>query len=148
MIENHILAFSNFLVFAPLIIAFRKIQIDDIIFLILISVSSFLMHLSETKHHLSPPHWRQYSNLFLNLDRMITIIAGVYYFCRLWYFPSDLRSTCFIIFSIGATCLGIGEIKTSDKFFNRTVYPCLHVTWHFCIYLILQHLVYHKMDVV
>ena len=98
--------------------------------------SSFMMHLTETKHDFKFPIHRL-SQFFLNQDRVMSVVVGGY--CAyLWY--QKPQYNLILPGLLGIACVMIGEIRTRDVVFNQLVYPFLHSIWHFVVYYNLSQL--------
>lgn len=97
-------------------------------------LASVFMHATETKHNLDGLLLKQYSNTFLNIDRVLAIMTGLY---GLWlFYTNPNKNICQIIFPvIGAISSFIGEQTT-----NLPLYTLTHSIWHAFAYYSL-HLV-------
>lgn len=135
MYSSLILAVSNLFGLSCLNKAINNKEINSFIVIYLIIISSFLMHLTESKHDYIPFIFIDYSYFFLWIDRIITAIS-ILYFLPI-YIKKDRDSKRFvnILGIFGLFCLYAGETKTNDEFFNYIVYPFLHLIWHACIYI-------------
>jgi hypothetical protein len=112
-------------------ICYAKCTFQQFLALAVMIASSF-MHLSETKHglHGISPFFDQYSNLFLNIDRMVSIV-GVFYMVNNLY-----NNIQFWIYGIiGVAAMAIGE----KRGVSVIVYVYLHTIWHIIIYFILLY---------
>lgn len=105
---------------------------------VVLSLSSFtascLMHITETKHNLIPFVLKEFSNTFLNTDRILTLLLSLYglflygsNYDKVPFYPLLLRG------SIGIVCLRLGELTS-----NLVLYTLLHTIWHYCSYSSLQ----------
>lgn len=140
------LAFSNLLGLPVLI----KTCVEESYFHFGLSLwvvlSSFLMHLTETKHDLLPEKpddgclekWaRKCSVIFLWQDRIMSYIVGAYV-AYLWYEASVVIKKAVIIQgSLGLILMILGENNPEIILFNDVIYPIFHALWHLSIYLIL-----------
>ncbi len=104
--------------------------------ILLVIMASIFMHLSETKHDLVGIYpLNQYSNLFLNIDRVtsISITTLILY----WYYKYQIKLP--IIGFIGIICLFI-----SEHINNQIVFLLFHNLWHMLgyqgLYLVLYDL--------
>jgi len=97
-------------------------------------LASVFMHATETKHNLNGLFLKQYSNIFLNIDRVLAIMTGLY---GLWLFYNNpTKNISQIIFPlIGALSSFIGE-----QTMNLPLYTFTHCIWHALAYYSL-HLV-------
>ena len=109
-----------------------------------LAVSSFLMHMSETKHSIDPGfHWRSWSRTFLNFDRLVVLTSLCYftYLCwdKVWSITAlDMWGTGLV----GIICNLIGERTES-----LGLYGLLHLAWHFGgYYLITRAMQLDMMD--
>jgi hypothetical protein len=97
-------------------------------FIFYVMVISSLMHLTETKHGLQPFVLADYSQLFLTLDRISSVVSMCYgvYLIRENRVPFNkiLPSTI-----VGLCCLWLGE-RTADLIW----YNIFHVAWHASAY--------------
>jgi hypothetical protein len=89
---------------------------------------SCLMHITETKHSLTPLILRSYSNTFLQFDRAFSFLTGLY---GVWSFYKNyptIRNPQIPVFEliVGYTCLRLGELVTN----NLPLYTFLHTIWH------------------
>lgn len=109
------------------------------------AVISSLMHLSETKHHLScVPFFDHYTNIFLNLDRIMSYVLGSYMTYR-WYFCGIIAPWHLIV--PGLICVALGErirFKSVRRqiLFDRYVFPVLHTIWHLCAFKIMDMMLF------
>lgn len=109
----------------------------DTVMMIVVVFNSILMHLSETKHSLTPDtEWlRSYSRTFLNMDRISAYLGSLYFaytkvlpHIELHGLDIKIRHSC--IWSIIAVLnLAIGERST-----NLAVYVVTHTLWHAIVF--------------
>jgi hypothetical protein len=114
------------------IVFFLDLSFGLKIAVLITTVSSMLMHISETKHYLtgiSP--FNKYSNLFLELDR-ITSKAALLYGLYLFYNNGDkINIISIIIMLFGCICLFLSEqIYTLDTWDHTFKFIVLHSIWH------------------
>lgn len=91
-------------------------------------VSSVLMHISEKKHGLPGVFFKEYSNVFLNVDRFFAVLLafyGAYNFLQKTNKEKKLSIKPIIAFGIGSIASFIGEKTT-----NLILYTILHTVWH------------------
>lgn len=101
-------------------------------FLVIIaSVLSTLMHLSETKHSLPGiAGFREYTNLFLNMDRLFSYGLGGYV---AWYVITEWKWKLMTFGMSGILACAIGEIVVVPV----NTFAILHVYWHFVAYTVM-----------
>ena len=136
MAINWILAGSNLFGTFPLYKAIQAGKHKEAYLIGGLMIASGLMHISETKHHLTPPIFQKYSGIFLNIDRGLSIIIPLLYRDRI----IDRLPDVLPLGAMGVICLLIGEIKTDDPTFNTIFYPGLHLIWHACVYSLIYKL--------
>ena len=92
-------------------------------------LASILMHATETKHQLIPPVAGEYSEHFLNIDRLMSVLLisyGVYHVSKIS--PYLLLAPGLKLIT-GTICLRLGEMTS-----NLPLYTLLHTIWHYCAY--------------
>ena len=96
--------------------------------------ASFMMHISETKHHLPGVYLTQYSDHLLWFDRMVANAFSVYIMHRVYQDPS--------IVSIGflLNCIaGLSLIIISEMLFTtestQVFFMISHSLWHYIAYV-------------
>lgn len=137
---HRLLALSNLLGVAGLVRLLWRGHYGHATLTAWVMVSSFLMHITETKHQLRPgPIWRAYSRLFLNQDRAMTYIVGTYVTVLWWQSPGP-KGMDLAIGLAGAALCRIGETRTQSRVFNQTIYPICHLLWHATVYYLLFRL--------
>lgn len=96
-------------------------------------IASCLMHITETKHGLRPLFLAEYSNLFLNIDRLTSAFSFAYgiYSIRAMNFY-QIRPL-FAEFLIGLIALRTGEYTE-----NLILYNLLHTIWHYTAFHVLD----------
>jgi hypothetical protein len=91
-------------------------------------IASIFMHATETKHGLSGLFLKQLSKTFLNIDRVLAIMTGVYGLYLFYTNPTkNLYQVILPIF--GAMTSFIGE-----QTMNLPLYTLFHCIWHWCAY--------------
>ena len=88
------------------------------------------------------------ADIMLNVDRVVAILASLYFVIPtmgiLIHFPKTWRYIfspyVFPAFGVGLLCMMLGEIKTSSPVWNHMAYPFLHLVWHSSIYYCMYHL--------
>lgn len=98
-------------------------------------VLSTLMHLTETKHGLQPPVLAEYSQLFLNADRISSFLTFAY---GLYLVRNASRADILGLvprLAAGTVALRLGE-WTSDLW----LYNLLHTVWHWCAFTTLHRI--------
>lgn len=136
-IINLVVAFSNLYGLFLL----RNFDIKSLFHLCTIS-SSFLMHISETKHNLNGIYpFNKYSLIFLNLDRFFAYSEILFVLFNL-YFDPDLIQKIIIKTFIGLLCLFLSEnieiiVPNSSKKIKKYFFAVLHGCWHIFAYNIL-----------
>lgn len=141
MIIHLTLVFSNLLGLLPLTRAYYKSSIIDVVLIPIVMGFSFLMHISETKHRLNPYFLKNFSQLLLNMDRIMSYTCGSYYTYRFILLDRSNQEIILPVFLLGAVCSRIGEMKFDSLVFNYFYYPILHSIWHFSIYFSLNYIV-------
>jgi hypothetical protein len=89
-------------------------------------VASCLMHMSETKHNLPGIHFKEYSNILLNIDRFFAFFLSGYAGSNFLKNPTLFPV---ITFGIGIIASIIGETTN-----NLTKYTIFHTIWHLFSY--------------
>jgi hypothetical protein len=104
------------------------------------TVSSMLMHISETKHHLpgiSP--FNEYSNHFLDLDRITSKLALLYGLYLCYYNSHKINIIWIIIMLFGCICLFLSEqIYNLDTWDHTFKFIVLHSIWHIIAFKIMS----------
>lgn len=93
-------------------------------------LASIGMHISETKHKLPGVHFKEYSDLLLNIDRFfahVLIGYACYKFFTKPVIPSLLEPIAML--SAAVVAVIIGE-RTEDL----TLYTVMHTIWHILSY--------------
>lgn len=118
---------------------------DEGTFLMVVAVmlASCFMHLSETKHGLEPlaPFRAADSSLFLNLDRLVAVVAAMWFGTLLFgevkagNMTDDKFVSMLIVGLLGFMCMLVGELLS-----NQTLYMLLHLVWHASVYSIMYQL--------
>jgi len=87
-------------------------------------VASVMMHATETKHKLPGLFLAKYSKIFLNIDRAIAYMTGLY---GIYLFYTNPVKTIWQVITpvVGAISAFIGE-RTE----NLPLYTLAHITWH------------------
>lgn len=134
MIPSLILAFSNIFGLPAIIKALAKNDHSSLAMIYVIIFSGFMMHMTESKHHFTSVIFPQYSNFFLWIDRINTVLGIFYFFPKYWKSDRKLSNLVEILAILGIFSSLLGEQKTEDKFFNNIIYPGLHLFWHLCVY--------------
>jgi hypothetical protein len=88
--------------------------------------ASIMMHMTETKHNLHGL-FRKYSNYFLNFDRVIACLTGLY--GAYLFFTGDRDIWKVVPLLLGALSAFIGESTN-----NLYIYMPCHILWHFLAY--------------
>lgn len=116
---------TNLFAIPALLTLYRK---DMIGFSLLLSsfIASCLMHITETKHDLKPFILKDYSNIFLNIDRVLSHLMVAYTLYLVRNVPLHNLMCPAIKFAISGIALGIGEL-TNDL----VLYNILHTGWHY-----------------
>ena len=133
---HSLLGVSNLLGVPALIAAVNHSKWIDFVVVSSVMSASTLMHLTENKHDLSSPYLKQWSRLFLNLDRVAAIGATLYFGYQIVIvFPG----WCWLVrmsvpMVVGTICVILGERKTTSVTWNRICYPILHLIWHYTVY--------------
>lgn len=91
-------------------------------------IASIFMHATETKHNLPGLLLKEYSNLFLNIDRVIAYATGLYGLYLFWTNPIKKTQQIITPF-IGAVSCAIGESTN-----NLPMYTFFHIIWHVLAY--------------
>lgn len=123
---------TNIFALIPIANLYNKNRILGCLLLLCSFIASCLMHMSETKHNIHPPIMQEYSNLFLNIDRVFAIGVFLYTgFLVSIIITKDSRSFNTVLyiasrFSIGLVASAIGE-STSDL----SLYLFFHTLWHY-----------------
>jgi len=99
-------------------------------------LASVFMHATETKHNLSGLFLSKYSNTFLNIDRVIAYLTGIY--GMYLFYTNPVKTLPQVVLPVvgGLSCM-IGELTG-----NLSLYTFLHCVWHGLAYYSL-HLVNH-----
>lgn len=136
-VTHYILAASNILGLPALI---RACTWTDKALVFSIMAASTLMHISETKHELDPPILKDWSYALLNVDRGVALTAGMIFAWKFFQIHYNRQVQVLAVGFLGALCMLLGEIKTSNPTYNNLVYPSLHTIWHasvyYCAYLL------------
>jgi hypothetical protein len=126
---NLFMAASNLpgllILYQPMRIEYKALSVCTII-------SSFLMHISETKHGLVGIYpFNKYSWHFLQLDRIFAIFSVIVVLCIL-YERWNKTSTKLILFG----CVGLFLNMLSENLFrdNITGFVVTHSLWHWIAY--------------
>ncbi len=91
-------------------------------------IASIMMHATETKHKLPGLFLAEYSNMFLNIDRVLAYLTGLY--GMFLFFTNPNKNVWQIVAPVvGATSCFIGE-RTE----NLLLYTLCHVVWHALAY--------------
>lgn len=109
--------------------------VADVTVVILVMVTSTLMHLSERKHSLPGiPPFHDMCDFLLNLDRCMAVSAFIYFLPRItWDIFFQNLSVCLL----GLLSIFVSEnMEVSPLFF--TIW---HTIWHACVYRMLYCLV-------
>lgn len=132
---NFILALSNIVGFAD----FHELHLLQKIHVLIIISASTLMHLSETKHGLPGIYpFNQYSQLFLDIDRVVAIASFIYFLqifiCK--YSEGSINNGDILLISTGFLCLTISELNITPQI----LFIILHTIWHFIAYSFMYYL--------
>lgn len=119
--------------------AYHEQRYMDLMMMIIIVLNSMLMHISDTKHGLTPCSKRleKWSDVFLNMDRTSAVVGSCYFVYRR-IFPqliavyewNDNISYTLYSWSVAMVCLAIGEYTN-----NWHLYTIFHCVWHFIVFL-------------
>jgi hypothetical protein len=118
----------------------NTIEFIKFVLIIGVMMASSLMHISETKHGLSPDRYgitscgrclTRYSTTFLRCDIIMASFTTLFYFIFGW-FDHPFQWTIFVVLAIGGILMHTGE-KTMDL----VLYFRLHASWHACVSLAL-----------
>lgn len=121
--------FTNIFALAPVFELYKKGYYGGSILLFSSFIASCLMHITETKHGLRPHYLKEYTNLFLNIDRVIALLV-FFHFTRLaLQQPINVLIPILVRFVIGGASSIIGEV-TTDLYW----YLALHTVWHYCAF--------------
>lgn len=138
---NLLLALSN-VVGIPLIYKLHKAKKYVDAFLVSGStLASILQHLSDVKHsQIGLWPFRIFASYFLNLDRVMCLMTGLYLFRRV---PLSLKKTNVgAYFGLGMIMLGFSEQWFGPKEMMIEFLLC-HSAWHLCAYKVLHILCMH-----
>lgn len=118
---------TNVFALLPAITAYRRQMYKTSLLLSTSFVASSLMHITETKHDLIPFFLKDWSSVFLNLDRGIALLVFLTSSFILVERANKLPyKTILAKGCIGLLCLGLGEITKS-----LPLYTALHTLWHY-----------------
>lgn len=137
MLPALILSFSNLLGYPCLI---KTTSPFERILILSIMLSSFLMHLTESKHTYHPIILSKYSNFFLWIDRIVAVIS-ILYFLPILFKKEEKIEQVLLLAAVGLIASFLGEQKSNNWYYNHLAYPFLHLIWHACVYQSLYNLV-------
>jgi hypothetical protein len=121
--------FTNIFALVPVFKLYKKKHYGGSILLLCSFTASCLMHITETKHGLRPRYLKEYSNLFLNIDRVFGVLVFLYFTRLALQQPINTLIPILVRFVIGAISSFIGEV-TTDLYW----YLALHTVWHYCAF--------------
>jgi len=133
---------SNIFGIIPCISLFNTKRYGGTVLVASACLASVFMHLTETKHGLKGLFLKEYSNMFLNIDRVLAIMTGLY---GLWLFYNNPRKNIYqLAFPlIGAISSFVGEQTT-----NLPLYTFTHCIWHALAYYSLHLVNYLKKSII
>jgi len=95
-------------------------------------VGSIFMHATETKHKLPGLFLAEYSNIFLNIDRVVAYCTGLY---GLYLFYTNPTKT---ITQIITPLIGGALAFAGEQTENLSLYTICHIGWHLLAYIALN----------
>jgi hypothetical protein len=127
---------SNIFGIVPIYSLFSKQRYYGTLLVSSACLASVFMHATETKHNLSGLFLNEYSNAFLNIDRFIAYLTGIY---GLYLFYTNPVKTLpqVVLPIVGGLASMVGEFTEF-----LPLYTFLHCVWHGLAYYSL-HLVNH-----
>jgi hypothetical protein len=132
---NLCLAMTNLVGLSP----FFEATGSDRFFVLLPLVSSFLFHLSETKHDLpgiSP--FKEYTHIFLMCDRISACVAVAWVISRfLDHHDVYIKNGTLSLGVVGFCSMLISETPG----INQDVFFLLHNVWHICAFVVMRKII-------
>ncbi len=119
---------SNVFGIFPVISLIKTQRYYGVVLTLCAVVAFVFMHATETKHNLPGLFLANYSNIFLNIDRVIAYITGLYGMYMFLTNPSK-KLMHIVVPLIGMTACGVGELTN-----NLVIYTGVHILWHILAY--------------
>jgi len=140
---NYLVTTSNIFALIPIIRLLSEKAHGKAFFVSVTALSSFLMHLSETKHRLPGIAWQRFGYYFIWLDRIMATICGLFIGYDLFVdykkshsiigYKSIMTRLLLIKIIFGLSCNALSE-RFDPIANNHSLFAFFHIIWHYLAY--------------